>query len=73
MSSNYHNPEIGPRSPIETLMEVRFQQINRATETIADIYEVAAGRIPENNDEAIRPDLTDQFSDLNDRINRGEL
>lgn len=70
MNNNYHNPEIGPKSP-ETIMGSRLDQIFRATNTIAAIYETATTQIPDAG--ADQADSLDQLRDLNDRINRGEL
>ena len=70
MNNNYHNPETGPKSP-EIIMGFRLDQIFRATDTIAAIYETATTQIPDAGvDQAVS---LDQLRDLNDRINRGEL
>ena len=70
MNNNYHNPETGPKSP-ETIMGFRLDQIFRATNTIAAIYETATTPIPDVGADQAVP--LGQLRDLNDRINRGEL
>jgi len=71
MNNNYHNPETGPTKSPETIMGSRLDQIFRATNTIAAIYETATTQIPDGGvDQAVS---LDQLRDLNDRINRGEL
>ena len=70
MNNNYHNPETGPISP-ETIMGSRLDQIFRATNTIAAIYETATTQIPDAG--ADQADSLYQLSELNDRMNRGEL